>query len=207
MGDQTRISKRRQLAALVKETYGSPGQIVGILIAAISLFNLVHAAWTLPLADFLAQLLQAYRSVFHRPIQWLLSWLPWRFPGWTRDVMILWALLGGTAARWLIGRNLAQGPVFRFQKTADFFHRIYTVAVAVLLGPILVACFLLADDSHFILRKLGISVVHKVRFPAIRLLMQLKDPYTRWHDALVLLLLIMATIVGCGTLVAVNGFF
>jgi hypothetical protein len=191
--------------AAAKAAYGSVWRILGILTAALSLFNLAQAALRLSVPSFLATVLTAYRALFHPLVEFLLLWSPWSLPHWGKDVAVLWLLLAGTVFRWIRAVNLEQAPRHPVLK---YLHRTYIIISTLALAPILLVTYIFAKNPHALLRRVYFIRPHRVFFPPVRLLMNLREPpYDKRKDVLTLLFMMLGTLVACVALIGISSFF
>jgi len=72
---------------------------LGVVVGALSLFNLSSQLFNLNVAEVCEQFLAAYRAVFHPltaplvfPARWLLGLLGLDLPGWSRDLIVVWGV-------------------------------------------------------------------------------------------------------------------
>jgi hypothetical protein len=89
------VSSIRVAAGAVSTWYG----IIGFTVAAIGLVNLVVGLFSLGPFSVLSEILQTYRSIVHKPIDWLLFWLPFKLPATFKDIIVLWTITGGAIAK------------------------------------------------------------------------------------------------------------
>lgn len=104
-----------------KEAFGSVGNVVGVLLASISIYNFCIEAFELQIGDFLQSLLASYRSVFHGLFDiFVTSWLEHIIPSllipfWVKDLTVVYLLAGNALRRSLwpafisIQRNAIEG--------------------------------------------------------------------------------------------------
>lgn len=73
--------------------------LLGFMVATIALINLAVGLFTIGPSAILQVLLETYRAIAHKLIGWLTVWLPFTLPPYAKDVVILWAVIGGAIAR------------------------------------------------------------------------------------------------------------
>jgi hypothetical protein len=84
---------------------------ITLVMAILSSVRLILDVYELPLAKLLANILKTYQVVFHTCVDILLIWLPYKLPGWGKDLLILYFTLAFIVAR----------VVYR-QAEIDFLH-------------------------------------------------------------------------------------
>ena len=89
----------------VKGVFSSTWGIVGWIVTTVSSVNLVVALFTIPVADVVAALLEKYREIFHTVLGWLLYPLPFTFPGWVYDSIVVYGIFGGAIARRIMAHH------------------------------------------------------------------------------------------------------
>jgi hypothetical protein len=89
-----------------KAAFGSMWALMGVLISAVAVFNFLSRVLKIGLSELFAQLLGAFRNVFHPIIEFLTGWaIPWlpflALPEW-KDGFLLWFVAGGAVLRTLL---------------------------------------------------------------------------------------------------------
>jgi len=93
------VEALRTLSGDFRAAFGSFWSVFGIAISSVAIFNFLNEMLTLEAPALLAQLLVAFRSVFHPIANFLLGWTGWQFPAWAKDALVVWLALGGATMR------------------------------------------------------------------------------------------------------------
>ncbi|WP_137181181.1 hypothetical protein [Roseomonas sp. AR75] len=72
---------------------------IGIAMGAVSTAKLVLDLASLPLATVVAGLFRTYAVVFHTIFDVVFFWLPFAVPGWAKDLVIAYVIVGGAAQK------------------------------------------------------------------------------------------------------------
>jgi hypothetical protein len=79
--------------------FASYGQVIGVVLAGISLFNLVSHFFSLDLSSFFGYFFTLYRDFFRNMIDGILFFLPFQLPGEVKDLLTLYGLLGAVVVK------------------------------------------------------------------------------------------------------------
>lgn len=116
---------------------------ITLVMAILSSVRLIVDVYELPLAKLLANILKTYQVVFHTCVDILLIWLPYKLPGWGKDILILYFTLAFVVARvvyrqaeidfrhpWIVLHN------FRNSRRRYWLAQAPTVAKAIFIWPV-----------------------------------------------------------------------
>jgi hypothetical protein len=92
-------SRAAKFLEIARAAYSGWAAIIGTFIAGIALFNLTLNAFDMSVANALGWLLEAYRATFYPPIDFILSWLPFKIPATVKDVFVIYVAIGGVIYR------------------------------------------------------------------------------------------------------------
>lgn len=203
----------RVLIKLFFNTYSRTFYVVGTMIGAVSLFNLLYTYLTFPLLDFFRDLLRAYRYIFHSFVDVVFFWLDWKMPPNLKDFIVIWTVSGSIVTRWLLTTNLAW-PLYSTKSLSRYLSyaiEFYLFIFCFLLWPVIIYIFVgyrypSRQINEILLRHYGRPTE---KFPAIRLLFKI-NPYPfsqRFKDILTLVVITVTTLIVCMILIALNAFF
>lgn len=87
-----------------QSAFGSWTMVLGMLLGGVSVFNFVQHVLAFDLSALFADILSAYRGVFHTLFDLMTIWIPYEFKSWQKDAAVIWLVLWGALFRilWLI---------------------------------------------------------------------------------------------------------
>jgi len=97
----------RKCFGIFRSAYASWTAIIGTIIAAIALSNLLVKVLNAPVTETLVMIFAQYRKTFHPPIDYLLSLFSLHLPAPGKDVLVLYLAMAGVLFRTLSYRGSA----------------------------------------------------------------------------------------------------
>ena len=123
-----------------RAAYAGSGRWVGIGLAGLALFSWASNAFSLTLAQFIADVVATYRALLHPVVELLFGWLFLRFPDWWKDVAVFYFVLGGAVARTLLTlykrHDPTKGEVFGPPIFGRFSRKTTQIAAVILTVPL-----------------------------------------------------------------------
>ncbi|WP_150129666.1 hypothetical protein [Bosea sp. RAC05] len=89
----------RALFAHVPKAMNTWYSWLGVLVAGIAITNFMFSVTQLPLSTVVATLLKTYQAIVHGSIDWALYLFGWKLPGWIKDLIFIYFIIGGAFMR------------------------------------------------------------------------------------------------------------
>lgn len=91
-------------------------RLAGTLVSAVSLVSLIQHAFAVGVSPLLGEMLSFYRALTYPVFDLALFWLPFRFAGSTKDLVLLMFLIWGIQMRffWCLPRDETRTSLLRF---------------------------------------------------------------------------------------------